>query len=184
MEEVPYLPRNNSYASESRGALGLGLNVNAEGESATWTQSERNNSVKDSERNTNSSYASESRGALDLGLNAKAEGESATMAQSERSNSVNDRERTDNSSYASESRGALDLGLNAKAEGESAACFENGSGYHTYGSGYRRSRSYCWDLAARRARCQSVVSIPLCPGRCRNWVCDCPLSDPVAGTNT
>ena len=69
---------NSSYASESRGALDLGLNAKAEGESATMAQSERNNSVKDGERNTNSSYASESRGALDLGLNAKAEGESAT----------------------------------------------------------------------------------------------------------
>ncbi|WP_411735764.1 hypothetical protein [Paenibacillus sp. M2] len=54
------------------------------------TQTERNNSVKDSERNVNSSYASESRGALDLGLNAKAEGESATMAQTEHNNSVKD----------------------------------------------------------------------------------------------
>ena len=29
-----------------------------------------------------------------------------------------------------------------------------------------------------------LLSIPLCPGRCRNWVCNCPLSDPVAGTDT
>ncbi|WP_411735765.1 hypothetical protein [Paenibacillus sp. M2] len=71
---------NSSYASESRGALDLGLNAKAEGESATMAQSERNNSVKDSDRTTSSNFTNESRGSLDLGLNVDADAESETTS--------------------------------------------------------------------------------------------------------
>uniref|UniRef100_UPI0028F0CD66 hypothetical protein n=2 Tax=Paenibacillus TaxID=44249 RepID=UPI0028F0CD66 len=61
-----------------------GLNAKAEGESATWTQSERNNSVKDSERTDSSNYASESRGALDLNVDADAENETTLVVETNR----------------------------------------------------------------------------------------------------
>ncbi|WP_390587622.1 hypothetical protein, partial [Paenibacillus illinoisensis] len=46
---------SSSYASESRGALDLGLNAKAEGESATMAQTEQRSSENDRDRNTSSS---------------------------------------------------------------------------------------------------------------------------------